>query len=920
MDVEAVTAPGAERPSWQETVQAVARALRTGGRVAVTGVWGAGRTTLLSEALDAAMEQGRMQVRVTCADGDQHYVFGGITQLLSALPRSPLGTVRTGWATAVDRVLHRPAGHPAGREEIAAARGAMAGLLRAAPGVDIAVDDAQWLDEASVDVLEYAARTVAAPGLAMLVSERTPGRPGVAGRLLGGHPAHIPLSALDLALTSTVVARHGLPHRSTSTVFRYCGGHRLLTEIACAGLATRPTADGQDLPSAVVQAAQVWLATLPAPVQATLLVAALARRPTVSLLERAGRARADDHVRAAVAAGVLRDDRAGNVRFTAPALADGVVGSAGQQERTDAHRSLAHAEADPVHAVRHRALSRPAATDQRLAEDTAEAAGRARTDGERALSAELFVLAAELTPVNRPALRLSRFLTAAREAAAAGDSDLTRRAANAVAASRPTPAEHVAALLAVVDSHSQALAGAAGLLERCRRLASSDPQSLAAVELRAAIRANVSNSDPHEALRAARKAAELARSAGRPVLEAAALTMRARMERVLNEGDSRATLDRALALDVAAEADGIGNSPQYLAARHAIFDDRLAEARSRLTVLLARAEQHGQEEDLVDIWRSLAEVEVRSGACAKALTWAGKALDASVAAGLSLGPACYTAALAQSAGGSFAAALRYAAYGERAAREEGDVLHRNRNLWMTGAVRLHTGDINGAVTAFALLGRTEDGHRPPDPSVFRWQPDAIEVLVAAGELTAAQNMILTFPATARQESATGAGWTRARALFLARAGETDRAVELLRAASEVFRRDGLPLEEARTHLARGRIQRAHRRQAAARTAFQDARDLYVLARARPMLATVQEHLDRLDGQGRSRGREKGRAALTDSEARLADLVSRGATNQQAAQQMYISVKTVESMLSRIYRKLHVRSRTQLLAALTMHTG
>ncbi|MFH9682287.1 LuxR C-terminal-related transcriptional regulator [Streptomyces globisporus] len=602
-------------------------------------------------------------------------------------------------------------------------------------------------------------------------------------------------------------------------------------------------------------------------------------------------------------------------RYWVPrALADGVVGSAGQQERTDAHRSLAYAEADPVHAVRHRALSRPEATDQCLAEDTAEAAGRARADGERALSAELFVLAAELTPVNRPALRLSRFLTAAREAAAAGDSNLARRAANAVAASRPTPAEHVAALLAVVDSHSQALAGVAGLFERCRRLASSDPQSLAA------IRANVSNSDPHEALGAARKAAELARSAGRPALEAASLTMRARMERVLNEGDSRATLDRALALDVAAEADGIANSPQYLAARHAIFDDRLAEARSRLTVLLAVAEQHGQEEDLVDIWRSLAEVEVRSGACAKALAWAGKALDASVAAGLSLGPACYTAALAQSAGGSFAAALRYAAYGERAAREEGDVLHRNRNLWMAGAVRLHTGDINGAVTAFALLDRTEDSRRPADPSVFRWQPDAIEALVAAGELTSAQNMILTFPATARQDSATGAGWTRARALLLDRAGETDRAVKLLRAAAEVFRRDGLPLEEARTHLARGRIQCAHRRQAAARTAFQDARDLYVLARAQPMLATVQEHLDRLDGQGRSRSREEGRAGLTDSEARLADLVSRGATNQQAAQQMYISVKTVESMLSRIYRKLRVRSRAQLLAALLAHTG
>ncbi|MFI1225063.1 MULTISPECIES: AAA family ATPase [unclassified Streptomyces] len=920
MDVEAVTGPDAERLSWHDTVKAVARALRSEGRVAVTGVWGSGRTTMLAEALDAAKEEGRTQVRVTCADGDQHYVFGGIAQLLSALPEPLPAPMRTGWATAVDRLLHRPPGGPAGLEEIAEARCAVAGLLRATPGVDIAVDDVQWLDEASADVLGYASRTIAATGLAVLVSERTPGRPGVAGRLLGGHPMHVPISALDLALTSAVVARHGLPHRSTSAVYRYCGGHRLLTEIACAGLAARPTPDGQDLPRAVVQTARDWLATLPAPVRATLLVAALARRPTASLLKRAGRSRADDHVRAAVAAGVLCDDRTGDVRFTALALADALVGVAGQQEQTEAHRSLACAEADPVHAVRHRALSRSEATDQCLAEDTAEAAGRARADGQRGLSAELFVLAAELTPVNRPSLRLSRFLTAAKEAAAAGDSRLARRAASAVAASRPTPAEHVAALLAVVDSHSQALAEAAGLLERCRRLASRDPQLLAAVELRAAIRANVSDSDPHEALRAARKAAELARTAGQPVLEAAALTMRARMERVLNKGDSRHTLDCALALNVAAEADGIGNSPQYLAARHAIFDDRLTEARSRLTVLLAVAEQQGQEEDLVDIWRSLAEVEVRSGVCARALTWAGKALDASVAAGLSLGPACYTAALAQSAGGSFAAALRYATYGERAAREEGDVLHRNRNLWMAGAVRLHTGDINGAVTAFARLNRTEDDHRPADPSVFRWQPDAIEAFIAAGELTVAQNLILASPAAARQDSATGAAWTRAQALLMARAGETDRAVELLRAAAEVFCRSGLPLEEARTHLAQGRIQRAHRRQAAARIAFQEARDLYVRARARPMLATVQEHLDRLNGQGRTRSQGDGRTELTDSEVRLADLVSRGATNQQAAQQMYISVKTVESMLSRVYRKLQIRSRTQLSAALTTSTG
>ena len=57
------------------------------------------------------------------------------------------------------------------------------------------------------------------------------------------------------------------------------------------------------------------------------------------------------------------------------------------------------------------------------------------------------------------------------------------------------------------------------------------------------------------------------------------------------------------------------------------------------------------------------------------------------------------------------------------------------------------------------------------------------------------------------------------------------------------------------------------------------------------------------------------APLTTQERAVAEAVARGGTNQQIAAELYVSVKTVEVHLTRIYRKLQVRSRTQLLAAI-----
>lgn len=471
----------------------------------------------------------------------------------------------------------------------------------------------------------------------------------------------------------------------------------------------------------------------------------------------------------------------------------------------------------------------------------------------------------------------------------------------------------------MADAHGQDLAETAPLLATARKTAAGDPALLAAVELRRSVQANVAGGDAARALHHAAAATELARACGDVPLEAAALTMTARMERVLGRLDSApVTLAAALALDVPPPRIGIRNSPEYLAARHAVFDGRLPEARRMLAGLLPVAQSAGEAEDLVDIWRSLAEVDSGLGACARALRWAERAVDLTAAAGMSPGPAWYTAALAHSCGGTFPEALRYAAQALRASREEQDALHTTRSLWVLGAVQLHTGQVERAAAALAEVAELEARAGAADPAVLRWQADAVEALAASGRTARARTLLdgmedRVGPHTGH--AALRAALTRARAACRHLDGAHDEAVELLEDAARGFARLGLPVEEGRTHLARGRVERRRRRAAAARTAWETARALFEEADARPWTALTDDHLSHLPGHPPAP--HDGRAPeLTDHERRLAGLVRAGATNQQAAQQMFISPKTVETMLSRIYRKLGIRNRTQLTATLS----
>jgi DNA-binding CsgD family transcriptional regulator len=116
----------------------------------------------------------------------------------------------------------------------------------------------------------------------------------------------------------------------------------------------------------------------------------------------------------------------------------------------------------------------------------------------------------------------------------------------------------------------------------------------------------------------------------------------------------------------------------------------------------------------------------------------------------------------------------------------------------------------------------------------------------------------------------------------------------------------LPLrfEIARTALALGQVQRRRRRRAAARTSFERAEGLFAEIGAVLWEARAARERERLDPGAAD-------LSLTPAEERTASLAASGLTNREIAAELFVSVKTVEVTLTRVYRKLGIRSRAQL---------
>ncbi|MBV1853701.1 LuxR family transcriptional regulator [Catellatospora tritici] len=867
------------------------RRLADGGRVTVTGPAGSGRSAVVLAAIGDTQPHWLLHP----TEADRHVPYCALADLLLRLDtQSRLDALPAPQRAAVDAVLTRRAGEP----DPIALRLALLGLLRT--GL-LVVDDAHWLDEPSRDVLTYLVRR-GGGALGVLATARA-GQPPLPGT------TELPLPPLDLPDAVRLLQRHGLPAGPAAKIHAAAGGNPgLLLAVGAATAEAEPSAFDTTLTPAVLAVARAQLAALDPGSRGTLLLAVLAERPTAKLLRRAGRVGAARDLAAAEAAGLATTAADGRIGLRAGVLAAVLEHDADSAQLADCHRALAAAARDDGGRLWHTsAVCR--VPDAALAHELAHAAVLAHTQGRPARAAELALRAVSLATADIPADRIATWLTdAARAAGAAGRTDLVRAAVSLLDEAPAAPADRARARVAMADAAGQALDGLDDLLARALAEADGDHALVAAVRLRLAWRANLSEGSPRRAAGQARAAARHARLADDGPTEALALTMLARMQRILGEPEAEATLARALDLPDTPPAYGLHNSARYLALRHAFFDDRLGQARAGLLAMLPVAEASGNAEDLVDLLRSLAEVEIRLGRGQSALGRALRALRLSERAGLSPGPSCYTAALAELAGGTAQRARTYAERAVAASAQEHDQVYLARAWHAVGQIELACRDTTAATRALRQVRELDQRQEVRDPSLLRWHGDLAEALTGTGELDAAQLLIAQTRAVAGELRRTGvtAALDRAEGLLRCAAGDGAHAVALLRRSQDRFALLGMPIERGRSLLALAGAERRRRRHAAAREALHLAEETFHAA-ASPGWAALARDRD----QGRRAETGDGPPELTETEARIVALATGGASNREIGATLFLSVKTVEATLTRLYRRTGVRSRAQL---------
>jgi DNA-binding CsgD family transcriptional regulator len=351
-----------------------------------------------------------------------------------------------------------------------------------------------------------------------------------------------------------------------------------------------------------------------------------------------------------------------------------------------------------------------------------------------------------------------------------------------------------------------------------------------------------------------------------------------------------------------------------MAARFALYDDRLEDAWSAFLAMFAQVER-GAGMDQVHLLRCLVEVGTRLGRCPEAMTYAVRAARTAEEFDLEPHTGWFILAVAELAGGDLARARTLAERGVLAAEEAGDTRYLQRHLLVLGQALLRSGEAQAARAALERIRTIEATQGIGDPTVNRWHPELVSALVALGDLAEAEVVLDAARRAVDGRLGTdgvSAQLDRAEAELLGARGDVEDALMLLDRSEKVCRDLGLRVDVGRTLLTRAHLERRRRRAAAARAALESAEGLFAEIHATAWLDQARAELAR-GGGTRPSGAE---SLLTETEARVAAEVARGASNREIAERLYVSVKTVEATLTRIYRKLEVRSRTQLAARLT----
>ncbi len=873
----------------------------------VRGEAGIGKTVLLQHVRETAVAAGFRVEDATGMEPEAQFAFAGLHQLCAALLAR---------ASALPEPQQAALGVAFGMREGAAPDRFLVGLAVLSLLAEVAddgpllclVDDAQWLDQASAQVLAFVARRVAAERVVLMFALRDPGDGdgsafvGLPDLRLVGLPDPDARALLAATVPSPLneAVRDRVVTEARGNPLALLELPRTVTPGGLANVYELP--DASNVPGRVEEDFRRRSSLLPADTQALLLAAAADSTGETELLWRAAAALGitRDAAAPAEAAGLVEIDI--KVRFRHPLVRSSIYRSASAPERRRAHRALLEAtdaHTDPDRRAWHSALAAQE-PDETVALDLLRSAGRAHARGGSAASAAFLQKAAELTP--DPAIRAVRMLDAAHAKHESGAPEAALELL-ATAATGPLGALHSARLqqlratiafdLTHADDAPEMLMQAAGTLARLDAAQSSHAHLLA---LNAAmilgglkrVRSLLTTRD--------------SRGGTPPAMPGPVdLLLDGLVTAYLHGYEAGAPgLRRALVAfrDLDPAADDESERWLWLASRLALalYDDRLIHELGSRNV--ARSRETGAVTRLIG---------------ALTFQWYGLLLTGQFAQATELATEADT--LARATG---AAPWRWtwpvlgAWRGQRAETEalctsilQDATLSAEAQMAHYALAVLHNGlsDYSAALDAALRACESEE-----QTIVSIALPELIEAAARANQLERASAPLSQLSSWAR---ASGTPWALGLAARAQALASTDAvAEEHFREAIQQLRNCRITVHLARTHLVYGEWLRRQGRRQAARQQLRTAHEMLSGMGAEAFAARAGRELRATGEHPRSRTAQPS-DALTAQELQIARLVATGATSREVGAQLFLSPRTIEAHLRNIFPKLGITSRRQL---------
>jgi DNA-binding CsgD family transcriptional regulator len=890
---------------------------------------GIGKTTVWRKGLAGALQRGYRTLSCGPVEAETRLSYAALGDLLEPVLEEALPTLPEPQRRALEVALLRAPSSGARADQRAVSL-AVLGCLRSVASttpVVAAIDDIQWMDLPSVRVLQFVVRRLKGDPVGLIAAARgtDPDEDplGVALSFSGDrvHRIHIgPLAADAIERLIRDKVADGFPPTTLLRLHETSGGNPFFAQEIGRALLRRGgemlAGERPPIPERLQELVEDRLEGLPAHTLEALEVVSALSVPTLPAIAAATEpSEVDRRLDPALENGVVEvvGDR---LRFTHPLLASAVYQRIPPARRGELHARLATIVRDPEERARHLALS-VEGPDVAVAAALEEAALLASSRGAPQSAAELWEMARGATQPDRGEDLVRRTHQAGVAHYECGDTSLARRVLEqAVDLSMAGPARARVLLdLGMGLAETEGWRGAWAVFEAARGEAGDDRALRARIEQNLGyawlFRGDLPASERH-----ARAALQLAEALQEPRVMAEAFVAYPFVEFVLGRGVDQELLDRGSALEghMAGEFKSHVLRASFTVAQLLKFTDRLDESRRTFTELLDDAGAHGAASPAPQIRYHLAELECWAGNWDAAMEHARESRAASQRFGMGAWMSAeghFAVGLVEAHLGRADPARLEALEGLRVAEAAGEILLLIPNLSVLGFLELSLGrpaEADAYLSRAVELGQAM-GVR--EPAYFRVVPDEVEALVALGRLDEAEALLAPFEEAGRNLDrawaiATGA---RCRALVFAARGDLAGASAAADEAVRVHDRLPLPFELGRTLLVRGAVERRAKRKREARDTLTKALEIFDGLGAALWADKTRGELARIGGRAPSS------LALTPTEDKVAALVASGSTNREVAEALFVSVHTVEAHLKRIYRKLGVRSRTELASKL-----